>query len=136
MTSFNLNSLNDKDKFALFYGIMLGDGCLSQYKPKDRNERFAIVITGGLKDDREFFEHILVPLLKSFGRRSVTIKERKSCGAIEINFPDKNLFERVKSHGFPIGKKGPKLIIPKYFYAFLPMAFISIVFIFLCSIYM
>jgi len=54
--------------------------------------------------------------LKSFGRKSVTIKERKSCGAIEINFPDKNLFDKIKSFGFPVGKKGPNISIPSYFY--------------------
>lgn len=117
MLSFNLNSLKDEEKFALFYGIMLGDGCLSQYKPKDRNERFVVVITGGLKDDRAFFEKILVPLLKSFGRKSVTISERIDYGAIEINFPDKDLFDRIRSYGFSVGKKGSNISIPSYFYA-------------------
>jgi len=42
MKFFDVNLLTDEQKFALFYGIMLGDGCLSQYKPRDRNERFAI----------------------------------------------------------------------------------------------
>lgn len=120
MTSFNLNSLNEEEKFALFYGIMLGDGCLSYCKTKRKSgnirELFIICVTCGLKDDKPFFEEILVPLLKSFGRKSVTIKERRKYGAIEINFPDKILFERVKSFGFPIGKKGPNISIPKYFY--------------------
>lgn len=116
MTSFNLNSLKDQEKFALFYGIMLGDGCLSQYKTKDANEKFAIVITGSLMDDHKFFENILVPLLNSFGRKSVTIKERMDYGAIEINFSDKILFDKIRYYGFPTGKKGPNVNIPKYFY--------------------
>ena len=116
MAFFNVNSLSDEEKFALFYGIMLGDGCLSKYKPKDRNERFAVVITGGLIGDKSFFENVLVPLLKSFGRKSVTIKERRYCGAIEINFPDKYLFEIIKGYGFPVGKKGPHITIPLVFY--------------------
>lgn len=99
---------------------MLGDGCLSYCETKRKSgkirELFIICITGSLRDDRTFFENILVPLFKSFGRKSVTIKERKYCGAIEINFLDKNLFDRIKSYGFPVGKKGPSIFIPKYFY--------------------
>lgn len=117
--AFNLSSLTDEEKFALFYGIMLGDGCLSYCKTKRESggvrELFIICITGGLKDDLGFFENVLVPLLKSFGRKSITIKERKNYGAIEINFPDKILFDRIKSFGFPVGKKGPYLSIPDYF---------------------
>jgi hypothetical protein len=117
---FGINSLNDEQKFALFYGVMLGDGCLSYCKTKRESgkirELFIVCITGGLREDRAFFENVLVPLLKSFGRKSVTIKERKDYGAIEINFPDKILFDRIKSYNFPVGKKGPYLAIPKYFY--------------------
>ena len=116
MVSFNISSLNNDEKFALFYGIMLGDGCLSKYVVKDKREIFTICITGCAKDDRPFYEQVITPLLRSFGRRSITIKEREGCGAIEFNFPDNILFERVKSHGFPIGKKGPSIVIPKYFY--------------------
>ena len=54
MVSFNLNSLNDEEKFALFYGIMLGDGCLSYYGTKEKVNRFTIAITGGI-DDRKLF---------------------------------------------------------------------------------
>ena len=115
----DLNSLNSEQKFALFYGVMLGDGCLSQYKYKRESgktrECFTICVTGSLKSDRKFFENVLTPLLRSFGRKSVTIKERKYCGAIEINFPDKKLFDRINSYGFPIGKKGAKIKIPEYF---------------------
>ena len=116
MASFNVTSLNDNEKFALFYGIMLGDGCLSRYATKDERERFAVSITGCAKDDRPFYEKVIVPLLKSFGRKSITIKERKDCGAIELNFPDKLLFDRIKSFGFTVGKKGIDIVIPRYFY--------------------
>lgn len=116
MKFFDINSLNEEQKFALFYGIMLGDGCLSKYQTKDHGERFSVIITGCASDDLPFYEQVLTPLLKSFGRKSVSIKLRKDCGAIEINFPDKILFDRINSYGFIIGKKGPKINIPKCFY--------------------
>jgi len=116
MTSFNLNSLNDEQRFALFYGIMLGDGCLSQYNTKDGRERFVISITGHAIDDKLFYDNILTGLLKSFGRTSVSVKIRKDCNALEINFPDKDLFNKIHFYGFPIGKKGPNISIPKYFF--------------------
>ena len=117
---FDINSLNDEQKFALFYGILLGDGCLSHCSTKRKSgkmrELFIVCITGSAQDDREFFEKILIPLLKSLDRTSVSIKNRKNCGAIEINFPDKKLFDRIRSYGFPIGKKGPNISIPQIFY--------------------
>lgn len=113
---FDIFSFNDEQKFALFYGVMLGDGCLSQYRTKEGRERFAISITGTFPDDIPFYKEILTPLLKSFGRTSVLIKKRKDCNAIDINFPNKGIFYKISEKGFPIGKKGPFLKIPKYFY--------------------
>ncbi len=108
--------MNSNEKFAVFYGIMLGDGCLSQYTTKDKRERFVISITGHYHDDKEFYGKIIKNLLKSLGRKSVSIKKRKNNGTLEINFPDKKLFYKFKKHGFPIGKKGVNLKIPQYFF--------------------
>jgi hypothetical protein len=116
MSFFDITILDYEQKFALFYGIMLGDGCLSQYVDKAKRERFCISITGCASDDWPFYKYILTDLLKSFGRKSVSIKKRSNCGAIEINFPDKILFDKFHFYGFPIGKKGPALFIPSYFY--------------------
>jgi len=113
---FNISSMSERERFALFYGIMLGDGCLSHYFCNDGRERFVICITGHGSDDLEFYEEILSPLLRSFGRKSVSIKKRKDCNCIEINFPDKVLFDKIHSYEFPIGKKGTKIYIPEFFY--------------------
>ncbi len=95
---------------------MLGDGCLSCYSPKDRKQRKVIVITGSIYDDRGFFEQVLVPLLESLTQNSVKIKDKKYCGALEIHISDKNLFNKIESFSFPVGKKGASLSIPKIFY--------------------
>lgn len=116
MEEFNLEFVNEKKKVALLFGILLGDGCLSCYYPKDRKERRVIAITGNMYDDREFFEKVLVPLLKSLTRNSVRIKKNINAGTIEIHISDRELFIRIKELGFPVGKKGINILVPKYFY--------------------
>lgn len=106
----------DKD-FAILYGIMLGDGCLSLVNKKDRIAKAKFVsITGSSDDDLPFFENIISPILTKFRGRNTTIKFRKSCKAIDFNFTDSKLFDVIHSFGFPIGKKENKLSIPKVFY--------------------
>lgn len=101
----------DKD-FALLYGIMLGDGCLSLFNKRTK----FITITGSSKDDLPFFREIISPVLKRFRGKDTNIKFRKDCNAIEFNFTDFNLFDFIYSVGFPIGKKGTEILIPKIFY--------------------
>lgn len=91
---------------------MLGDGCLSLVYGRNK----FISITGNKLDDLPFFEKIIGPLLFKFRGKSTKIKFRKSCNAIEFNFVDKELFNIIHSFGFPIGKKGQDIIIPKIFY--------------------
>jgi hypothetical protein len=109
---FELRDLNYDEKFALFYGIMLGDGCLSLV---GGNKKF-ISITGSFDEDLPFYEGVISLLLKEFRNKDTNIKFRKACRAIDFNFTDKKLFDLIASKGFPIGKKGPNLMIPKLFY--------------------
>lgn len=113
---FNLSSMDENEKFALLFGIMLGDGCLSHYISKQGREGYAVVVTGNYYNDKPFFDTALVPLLSSLRGKQVKIKERPKYGTIEINFCDKVLFHKIKNLGFPVGKKGTKIIIPKTFY--------------------
>ena len=106
-----MNSMVDKD-FALFYGIMLGDGCLSLVYGKKK----FITITGSLDNDLPFFKEVISPILFKLRGRETNLKFRKDSRAIEFNFVDNNLFDFISSFGFPIGKKGNKLFIPKLFY--------------------
>ena len=108
--------MNIEKKFALLYGILLGDGCISKYTTKDKRKRFVISITGNYYNDGKFYKNILKPLLISLGRNSVSIKKRPNNGTLEINFPDKKLFDKLEKNNFPIGKKGTKLKIPVNFY--------------------
>ena len=101
----------DKD-FALLYGIMLGDGCLSLVNGKKK----FISIKGSLKDDLPFFEKLISPILIRFRNKITNMKIKNADNSIEFNFIDGRLFDFIASFGFPIGKKGDKLFIPKIFY--------------------
>jgi len=101
----------------LLFGILLGDGCLSCYKVKERKStKKVIVFTGHKQDDKEFYELILIPLLRSLTDNSVKLKERNNVNVIEIHLFDITLFNRISALGFPVGKKGIILEIPIYFY--------------------
>jgi len=108
--------MNEKQKWALLFGVMLGDGCLSNYMVKGRKKGHAISIAGHYYDDKKFYDGILVPLLTELRGKPIKIRERKNIGVREINFCDKALFYKIKNLGFPVGKKGPFLIIPKSLY--------------------
>lgn len=106
----------DKD-LALFYGLLLGDGCLSKSKRKDRNDSYihTIIITCNA-DDKPFFDKIVLPLIWRLIQKKVNFRERKDYGAIEIKIYNEELFMTLNKLGFPIGKKGPNINIPNIFY--------------------
>ncbi|PIN78002.1 hypothetical protein COV15_00675 [Candidatus Woesearchaeota archaeon CG10_big_fil_rev_8_21_14_0_10_34_12] len=98
--------------FALLYGIMLGDGCLSLVYGKKKY----ISLAGSMADDIPFFEKIVNPAIKKLIDKDIPIKFRYNKNAIELNFVNHKLFDFIHKFDFPIGKKGDKLIIPKTFY--------------------
>lgn len=97
---------------ALLYGILLGDGCLSLVNGKSK----FITITGSLDNDLPFFEDVVSPLLERLCNKKINFRFRKDCRAIEFNFVNSQLFDYIHSLGFPIGKKGTEITIPKLFY--------------------
>lgn len=99
----------DKD-LALFYGILLGDGCISR-----SGNKWFVVITCSFYDDKKFFNKVVIPIAKRLRGKDVRYRERKEYGKLEINFSDKNLFKKLNSIGFPIGKKFD-INIPKIFF--------------------
>ena len=98
--------------FAILYGIMLGDGCLSLVYEKKK----FISITGNSNDDLPFFNDIIKPILKRLINKDIPIKFRKNENTIDFNFINYGLFDFINGFGFPIGKKGNQLFIPKIFY--------------------
>lgn len=101
----DVTTLTYEQRFALLYGILLGDGCLSRYTTCDGRERKMLIVTGSYRDDVEFFDNILVPLFCSFTGTSPTVKLRFKYGAREIVVSNKELFSKIESLGFNSGKK-------------------------------
>ena len=99
-------------KFALLYGIMLGDGCLSLVYGRKK----FVAIAGSMADDIPFFDNIVRPIIKRLINKSIPIKFIPQKGAIQLNFIKHSLFDFMHRFGFPIGKKGNRLFIPKIFY--------------------
>lgn len=102
--------LNDNN-FLEFYGILMGDGCLSQYLNEGRIRR-VINITGNSIKDVEYMSNYVIPLIKKIFNINTKIKFRKDCNAIDILFSHMGVFEALKSNGFPVGKKG-QISIPE-----------------------
>lgn len=98
--------------FALLYGIMLGDGCLSYSKIR---HDYAICVVGSYYVDQDLFRFVIKPALERLRGKPVRIEERPRRGSLRIGISDKNLFTKFSSVGFPIGKKGVKLAIPRIF---------------------
>lgn len=93
------------EDLAEFYGIMIGDGCLS-YVPayKGTGPKYVVYIAGDSRNDFEFFTHIVLLINRLFGI-NVRIEKRADCNGILIRFSSKRVFELLRSFGFPVGKK-------------------------------
>lgn len=97
-------------ELALFYGILAGDGCISR-----SGKKYYISITCHIRDDRKFFSNVVIPITEKLRGKKVKPKLREKYGKIELNFTDKRLFGKIKAIGFPVGKKGKRIKIPKFF---------------------
>lgn len=90
---------------AEFYGILLGDGCISKYKNHNKIV-YAIRIDGNSITDKDYYNY-LQKLIYKITKREVKIKYRKNCNGIYIYFICKKLAEFLnKNLNFPYGKKG------------------------------
>ena len=90
---------------AEFYGILLGDGCLSYTHPYGRTgPKYLIRIAGDSRNDVDFFGRIVSLIHKLFDL-NVRIRKRAGFNGIEIGFSSKRVFAFLRDLGFPVGKK-------------------------------
>ncbi len=115
MQNLNLAELNETERLALLFGILLGDGCLSHHVSKIGKHYYNIIITCNYYDDKPFFNEVVQPLIFSLTGRRVRIKERPLYGAIDIYLFSKYLFYVLSDLGFTVGKK-KDIIIPSIFH--------------------
>ena len=93
-------SIKINNDWALLYGILAGDGCIS----KSGKHHF-ISVTCNIHDDEPFFQKIVIPLFEKIRNKKTQYIKRPKWGKIEINFSDKELFNSIKLLEFPVGKK-------------------------------
>ncbi len=99
---------------AEFFGIMIGDGCLSHAgKGKNSGIKYIIYICGHKYDDRDYFDYIKEIVFKLF-EKEINIQKRKIENAIFIRFSDKKIFQNMKELGFPVGVKYDKILVPEW----------------------
>ena len=103
------NGVGRFHEFALIYGIMIGDGCISR-----SGKKYFISICGNIKDDPMFFERVIIPKLSKIRGKEIRYRRREKYGKIEINFSDKSLFTKFRTYGFPVGHKR-NISIPRKF---------------------
>lgn len=103
---YNKININIQDEKLLeFYGILMGDGCLSQFLNNNYLKK-SISISGNSKKDLQYFQDYLIPLIKILFNVNTKVKFRKKVNGIDIYFLNKGLFNSLKDIGFPIGVKG------------------------------
>lgn len=98
---------------AYICGFIIGDGhlCLRQQK----NE-YHIVCTGNLKDEKEFYENIIIPIFNKLFGINFKIKISKRDNTINIIYYSKKLLEFFSEEiGIPTGSKSDKVTIPELF---------------------
>lgn len=110
------NSINNPI-LAEFFGIMTGDGCLSNTgKRKGSGNKYWLYICGHKFDDRQHYGKIS-KMIESLFNKKVNIGERKKENAIFIRFSNKEIFHRLVELGFPVGEKYGKIDIPGWILA-------------------
>jgi hypothetical protein len=100
-------------ELAEFYGILLGDGCMSKFRSQNRNKEI-IRIDGHGTDDVEYYKY-LQKLIEKITKREVSVGRRNNKNAIFITFSNKNFSNFLNSQlGFPYGKKQGMTISDKF----------------------
>lgn len=110
----NIKISFNKD-FCEFYGVLMGDGCLTKYKRYKRPKNYFcdIIISGNKINDINYHREYLIPLIKrEFENINPYFYCYKNTNSIKIIIRNRPLFNSLKKLGFPIGKKKGKLILP------------------------
>ncbi|MBI4010574.1 MAG: hypothetical protein HY361_05350 [Candidatus Aenigmarchaeota archaeon] len=91
-----------KEELAELVGITLGDGSLYVNK---KHKIYQFVITGHIKNDKEYFERFIFPLLeRRFGKNFKWKFDIKTNG-IRIRSQKRSIVKMISKLGIPIGNK-------------------------------
>jgi hypothetical protein len=94
----------ENPKFLEFYGILIGDGCISKYTCRNK-KYYAINISGHLYHDNDFGIYCKKNIEELFDRKAC-ISKRKKQNSFNLIFCHKSFFNAISTDlNFPIGKK-------------------------------
>lgn len=95
--------------FCEFYGLLLGDGCISRFRDWEGTERFVIFITCNKRLDHEYLKYIQQRLNKEYQIYSYYY-EYKNKNVCQLSIKNKGLcLELNEKFDVPIGLKYDKL---------------------------
>lgn len=93
------------EAFAEFYGVLIGDGCISKYISYG-NLHYEIRIDGNSVTDLDYYNTFLLNLIHKATGIYPKMRFRNDCNGIYIKFCSKSLaFFLNTKLGFPFGKK-------------------------------
>ena len=99
-----------------FFGALMGDGCITKHKLKDKKYYKYIIIFSGHKSlDKEYHEKYLRDLIKKEFKLNSSVQLGKVKNVRTLKIFNKSLLNELIDYGFPLGKKGQKLKIPRRF---------------------
>jgi len=103
-----------EDEPALeFFGIMMGDGCITEYYSRsEKRRRSLLFVSGNAVSDKAYLQDYVRPLLDRAFRTHACIRFRNSSRTVDLIVRSKGLIEWLVEHGFPVGKKG-QISIPQ-----------------------
>ena len=87
-----------------FFGIVLGDGCLSKfYAKKEKRVRYCVIITNN-KHERDYLENHVSSLIGVLFKRKPRVRYDKYNDVIRIIISSRRIFEQSSLLGLPVGK--------------------------------
>lgn len=105
-TKLNINNFKIDKNLAEFYGILIGDGCISKFTSQG-SVHHAIRIDGNSLTDIGYYNNHLKKLIEGIIQREVKVKFRKVGNCIFIMFEYRDFAVFLNNYlEFPFGKKG------------------------------
>lgn len=97
-----------------FYGVVMGDGCVSRYYiKKERRYRAETRISGNSIKDKKYFYNFLVPTMRELFGVNIKPITRKDQNVIDLVSTASHVSNWLTKHRFPVGKK-VNLQIPQH----------------------
>jgi len=99
------NIPNTDEKLAETFGIILGDGHLSEIKKGNKVRVYCIRITGNSKTDKEYMYSYIPNLFEEVFKEKGSVLKSKSINGCYFTIYGKNIVEFIKSKGINPGNK-------------------------------